>query len=223
MSILIVEDNVEIQLNIADYLSMKGYSVDFASDAFTALHLLSTNSYALVLLDVMIPGLDGFELLTKIRTDCQLSIPVIMLTARGEVADRLRGFEAGADDYLVKPFSLAELHARVKAVLKRGGNVVDDTITVGELFLNRNTFKVSRAGIDISLNKIGFRILEQLMKNSPSVVSREALMQAVWGDEHPDSDSLRSHLHLLRKEVDKPFGRPLIKTIRGVGFCINEE
>jgi DNA-binding response OmpR family regulator len=143
-----------------------------------------------------------------------------MLTARDSVDDKLTGFQAGADDYLVKPFSLPELHARVEAVLRRGRTGLQNVLKVGDLSYDMNNLEVTRQGKPLKLSPIGLKLLEHLMKKSPHVVRREVLEELLWGEDLPGSDSLRSHIHVLRQVIDKPFGSPLLHTVHGIGYCL---
>lgn len=220
MHILVIEDQPEILQNIADYLGLKGYTVDCAYDGLGGLHLAVTQHFDLIILDLMLPGMDGVTLCKKLRQDAKLSTPVIMLTARDSVDDKLTGFQAGADDYLVKPFSLPELNARVEAVLRRGQAGVQNLLTVGDLTYDTNSLEVTRRGIPLKLSPIGLKLLEKLMKSSPHVVKREILEELLWGEELPGSDSLRSHIHTLRQIIDKPFNSSLLHTVHGIGYCL---
>ena len=223
MRILLVEDNRDILANLADYLELKGYSVDCAQDGLSGLHLAVGNHYDLIVLDVMLPGLDGYSLCRRLREEARSSVPVIMLTARDQLDDRLQGFNAGADDYLLKPFALSELAARIEAVLRRSQGGVRRLLQVADLSYDLDTLEVSRAGQRLKLNPLGLRLLALLMQRSPHVLRREALKEALWGDDCPDSDSLRSHIHQLRQALDKPFERPLLHTVHGVGFRLAEQ
>lgn len=216
MRILLVEDNRDILANLTDYLELKGYTVDCAQDGLTGMHLAATQSYDLAVLDVMMPGIDGFTLCQRLR-ESRNYLPIIMLTARDTLDDRLQGFSSGADDYLVKPFELSELVARIEAVLRRTHGA-SRLLTVEDLSLDLDSLEVKRAGKRIKLNPIGLKLLEVLMQRSPSVVRREQLEEAVWGDDCPDSDSLRSHIHQLRQAIDKSFDVPLLQTVHGIGF-----
>ncbi|MGI0606171.1 response regulator transcription factor [Pseudomonas aeruginosa] len=211
MRILVVEDNRDILANLADYLSLKGYTVDCAQDGLSGLHLAATEHYDLIVLDVMLPGIDGY------------APPVIMLTARDQLDDRLQGFRSGADDYLVKPFALSELSARIEAVLRRAQGGGRRELSVADLSYDLDTLEVKRAGKSLKLNPIGLKLLAVLMQKSPHVVRRDALEEAVWGDDCPDSDSLRSHVHQLRQVIDKPFSVALLHTVHGVGYRLAEE
>ncbi|MCL4757689.1 MAG: response regulator transcription factor [Rhodocyclaceae bacterium] len=218
MRLLVIEDNADILANLADYLELKGYVVDCASDGLTGLHLAATRHFDLIVLDVMLPGIDGFSLCERLRQGECRDVPVIMLTARDALEDRLRGFRTGADDYLTKPFALPELAARIEAVLKRsqGGN--KRLLQVGDLAYDLDTLAVRRGTSDVHLGPIGLKLLAVLMQKSPAVVPREVLEEALWGDSPPDSDSLRSHIHSLRQQIDKPFDHPLIHTVHGIGY-----
>ncbi|KAF1061293.1 MAG: Transcriptional activator protein CzcR [Pseudomonas citronellolis] len=223
MRILLVEDNRDILANMADYLGLKGYTVDCAQDGLSGLHLAATAHYDLLVLDVMLPGLDGFTLCRRLREDARRDTPVIMLTARDHLDDRLQGFRSGADDYLVKPFALSELAARIEAVLRRSQGGGRRELQVADLSYNLDTLEVNRAGKALKLNPIGLKLLAVLMQKSPHVVRRDVLEEAVWGDDCPDSDSLRSHVHQLRQVIDKPFDRSLLHTMHGVGYRLAEE
>ena len=216
MRILLVEDNKDILANLMDYLELKGYTVDCARDGLTGMHLAATESYDLAVLDVMMPGIVGFTLCQRLR-EARNNLPVIMLTARDTLTDRLEGFSSGADDYLVKPFELSELVARIEAVLRRTRGA-SRLLTVADLSYDLDSLAVKRADKSIKLNPISLKLLEILMQRSPSVVRREQLEEAVWGDNCPDSDSLRSHIHQLRQLIDKPFDVPLLHTVHGIGF-----
>ena len=199
---------------------MKGYLVDCAYDCLGGLHLALTQPFDLIILDLMLPGMDGITLCQRLRQEARLQTPIIMLTARDSVDDKLAGFQAGADDYLVKPFSLPELHARVEAVLRRGQTGLQNMLEIGDLSYDMNSLTVARQGKTIKLSPIGLKLLEKLMKSSPHVVRRETLEELLWGESLPGSDSLRSHIHTLRQAIDKPFSSPLLHTVHGIGFCL---
>ncbi|WP_346840181.1 response regulator transcription factor [Microbulbifer sp. SAOS-129_SWC] len=222
MRILVVEDNVDILTNVLDYLELKGHSVDCAQDGLSGLHLAATHHYDLIVLDIMLPGLDGYQFCQRLREDARRDTPILMLTARDALEDRLRGLRAGADDYLVKPFSLAELVARIDAITRRSRGTGVAELRVADLAFNPATHQASRGGIPLKLNPMGTKLLVLLMQKSPAVVTREALEMEMWGEDTPDRDSLRSHIHQLRQAVDKPFERPLIHTVHGVGYRLAE-
>jgi len=219
---LIVEDNRDICENIAAYLERHGYILDFAYDGISAMHLALTNPFDVIVLDLMLPGMDGLRFCQKLRVDAGIETPVLMLTARDTLDDKLKGFEAGADDYLVKPFALQELHARLQALYKRGQRKTDNLLTVGDLTMNRSTLQVHRAGRHIDLSPACMKLLQRLMEKAPSVVSRDDLEMLLWADEPPDGDALRSHLYKLRQAVDRPFDKPLIHTVHRIGYRMAE-
>ena len=218
MNILIIEDNPDIAANIGDFLEDRGHVVDFAGDGVTGLHLAVVNDFDAIVLDLALPGMDGLEVCRKLREDASKGTPVLMLTARDRLEDKLAGFDSGADDYLVKPFELQEVEARLQVLHKRGRGVKPRELTVGDLQYNLDTFTVIRENRELDLNPIGLKLLQCLMEASPNVVSRKELETSVWGEEMPDSDSLRVHIHSLRSIIDKPFGQPMIQTRHGIGY-----
>ena len=223
MRILVIEDNRDILANVLDYLQLKGFSVDCAQDGLSGLHLASTGHYDLIVLDIMLPGIDGYQVCKRLREDGRNEVPILMLTARDALDDRLQGLQAGADDYLIKPFALSELVARIEAILRRSQGSRKRQLKVADLVYDLDTLHVSRAGQPIKLNPLGLKLLAVLMQKSPAVVRREALEDALWGDDCPDSDSLRSHIHQLRQVLDKPFAAPLLHTLHGVGYRLAEQ
>jgi len=217
--VLLVEDHVGIAESVADYLQQKGYAVDHAADGVTGLHLAVSNNYDVIIADVMLPGMDGIAMCRKLRDEARKDTPLLMLTARDTIEDKLAGLEAGADDYLVKPFEVRELEARIRAILRRQrGSVTAETLRVSDLVLDLSTMTVTRAGKQLKLMPIGIKLLAILMRASPKIVSRQQLEREVWGDLLPDSDTLRSHLYALRRVIDKQFDKPLLHTIPGIGF-----
>ena len=221
-SLLLIEDHRDIAEMVFNYLEQSGYAVDYAADGVTGLHLAVTNDYDLIVLDLMLPGLDGLTLCSRLRADAGRDTPVLMLTARDTLDDKVAGLDAGADDYLIKPFELRELAARIGALLRRRrGQVAAEILSVVDLRLNTGTLEVTRAGQLLTLTPIGLKLLAVLMKASPRVVSRTELERQVWGETLPDSDTLRSHLYNLRKVIDKPFGVALLHTISGAGYCLS--
>lgn len=221
--VLVVEDNRGICQNIATYLERHGYIMDFAYDGISAMHLALTQTFDVIVLDLMLPGMDGLRFCEKLRADARMETPVLMLTARDTLDDKLKGFKAGADDYLVKPFALQELHARVQALSKRLHRNVDSVLTVGDLTMNRATLQVQRAGRRVDLNPAGMKLLQRLMEQAPSVVTREDLETLLWADAPPDGDALRSHMYKLRQAIDRPFETQLIHTVHRIGYRISED
>lgn len=222
MRVLIIEDNADIAANLGDFLEDHGHTVDFAGDGVTGLHLAVVNAFDAIVLDLALPGMDGLELCRRLRADADKDTPVLMLTARDRLQDKLAGFEMGADDYLVKPFELQEVEARLKVLASRGRRRSRRGLEVGDLTFNLDTLAVTRANQEIYLNPIGLKLLQILMENSPNVVSRTDLEMEVWGEEMPDSDSLRVHIHSLRSSIDKPFGSSMIQTRHGIGYRLVE-
>ncbi len=222
MRILVIEDNRDILANVLDYLELKGYTVDCAQDGLSGLHLAVTGQYDLIVLDIMLPGIDGYQLCERLRNDAGSETPIIMLTARDALEDRLQGLAKGADDYLLKPFALSELVARIEAVLRRTQGSRKRCLQVGDLSFDQDTLDVTRAGKPLKLNPVGYKLLAILMQKSPAVVRREFLENALWGDDLPESDSLRSHIHQLRQVVDKPFEKRLLHTVHGIGYRLAE-
>ncbi len=220
MRILVIEDNSDIAANLGDYLEERGHTVDFAADGVTGLHLAVVNDFDAIVLDLNLPGMDGLEVCRKLRQDARKQTPVLMLTARDALENKLDGFEAGADDYLVKPFALQEVDARLAVLLRRGKGPQSRILNVADLEYNLDTLEVRREGKLLQLNPTALKILQSLMESSPSVVTRQELETRVWGEELPDSDSLRVHIHGLRAAVDKPFPKPLIQTRHGIGYRI---
>lgn len=220
MKILIVEDNQDILTNVLDYLALKGYIVDCAHDGLTGLHLAVTQSYDLIVLDVNLPGLDGYQFCQRLRQDAGSDTPIIMLTARDTLDDKLLGLKLGADDYLLKPFALSELVARIESILRRSRGANRKLLQVADLIYELDTMQVVRAGKSLKINPIGMKLLAMLMQKSPAVIKRNVLEEELWGDDSPDSDSLRSHIHQLRQIIDKPFNQPLLHTVHGIGYRI---
>ncbi|WP_020655960.1 response regulator transcription factor [Massilia niastensis] len=220
MRILIIEDHPDILANLYGFFEPKGHVLDSARNGYGGLALASENDYDVIILDVMLPGLNGLELCQKLRTELGKTTPVLMLTARDSLPDKVAGFDSGADDYLVKPFSLVELEVRLKALVRRsaGGHSVKAAMRFGELSYDPDTQKASRAGVPVVLTKTGYVLLRALISAAPRIVTREALEQAVWGDHRPDSDALRTHIHALRQAIDKPFAFPMLQTVAGVGY-----
>ncbi len=217
--VLLVEDNRAISETVGEFLERRGYSVDYAADGVSGLHLAVSNSYDVIVLDLMLPGMDGLDVCRKLRQEAKKSTPVLMLTARDTLEDKVTGLDAGADDYLVKPFEVKELEARVRALIRRDRRQVSqEVLRVGDLVLDTATLRLTRAGKDLAVSPIGLRLLTILMRESPRVVSRRDIEREVWGDMLPDSDTLRSHLYNLRKVIDKPFQSQLLHTIHSAGY-----
>ena len=221
LSVLLVEDHRQLAQTVVEFLEQEGALVDYASDTTLARTLVQEHHYDILVLDVMLPGEDGYSFCEYLRKELALDTPVIFMTARDQLDDKLEGFARGGDDYIVKPFALPELVARVQALVRRERReVAPNLLTVADLQLDPARQEVRREGQLLKLSPTAFRILRILMRESPKVVSREQLEHELWGDLVPDSDALRSHLYNLRKAVDKPFEHALLETLPGVGFSI---
>lgn len=219
MRLLIIEDNPDIVANLYGYLEPLGYALDCARTGDAGLVAAGRAAYDAIVLDLMLPGLDGLELCRRLRKELRQSTPVLMLTARDTIQDKIAGFESGADDYLVKPFSLAELDVRLKALVRRASDShIEAVMQVGELTFDTATLTATRADRRIELTPTGYKMLAKLMHAAPKLVSRSSLEYEIWGDAPPDSDALRTHIHALRQALDKPFKAPMLKTKLGVGY-----
>ena len=220
MRILIIEDNADIVANLYAYLEPRGFVLDCAANGYAGVALAAQNEYDAVVLDVSLPGIDGLDLCRKLRSELRSTTPVLMLTARDSLEDKVAGFDSGADDYLVKPFSLVEAEARLKALVRRarGANLSGSLLKLGDLSFDPTTFEAARGGMPLTLTKTGYRLLGCLMQEAPKIVSREKLEHEVWGDNRPESDALRTHIHALRQALDKPFPFAMLRTVQGVGY-----
>ena len=220
MRILIVEDHPDILANLYGFLEPKGHVLDAARNGYAALALASENDYDVIVLDIGLPGLNGLELCQKLRGELSLATPVLMLTARDSLNDKVAGFDSGADDYLVKPFSLVELEVRLKALVRRseGRSAASNKLRFGELVFDPDIQQATRENQPVNLTRTGYILLHALLKAAPRIVSRETLEQAVWGEDRPDSDALRTHIHALRQALDKPFAHPMLLTVPGAGY-----
>jgi DNA-binding response OmpR family regulator len=223
MRILIIEDNPDIAGNVGDYLEIKGHLVDFASDGVAGLSLAVENPFDAIILDINMPRMNGFEMCRQLREEYQLDTPVLMLTARDSLADKVTGFQLGAWDYLVKPFELKELAMRLEALELRKAPDRARTLVVGDLSLDLNRWRAKRQDTVLGLHRASLRVLEMLMRASPNAVSRNELEFLLWGDEPPNSDPLRSHMYELRRELDRPFEFKMLKTMRGIGFALRTD
>jgi DNA-binding response OmpR family regulator len=221
LHVLVIEDNPDLAANVCDFLEAKGHVVDVAGDGLTGLHLAVTRDFDAIVLDIVLPGMDGLTLCRKFREEARRSTPVLMLTARDALDDRVAGLECGADDYVLKPFALRELEARLKALVRRSSAALTPSVLrVADLEYDPALVRVRRGGRVISLPPIPLKLLETLMRAAPRVVRRDELERAVWGDAPPDSDALRAHMHTLRAAVDGAGEPALLHTLRGVGYRI---
>ena len=218
LRVLVIEDNPDVAENISDFLEERDYVVDHAMDGITGLHLAVPQPVDVIVLDIMLPGLDGLALCRRFRQEAQKSTPILMLTAKDTLDDKLKGFKAGADDYLLKPFALEELAARLQALVRRMAQETSQIIEAGGLRLDMQRRSVTKGGEPVKLNRTCFRILLELMRAAPGVVPRDDLEHILWGDFRPASDVLRSHIYTLRKAVDSAGEQSLIETVIGIGF-----
>jgi len=221
MYLLLIEDNPDLVENLNEFFEDRGHTVDIAYNGLTGLNFALSNVYDVIILDLMLPGMDGLEVCSRLRKEGHTT-PVLMLTARDTLNNKLEGFNSGTDDYLVKPFALPELEVRLNALVRRSrGEITQQQIVVEDLQFNPQTLRVTRSGQRIDLPPIPIKILALLMQRSPSVVSRELIEREIWGDGLPDSDTLRAHLHVLRSAIDRDFDMPLVHTVRGMGYQIS--
>ena len=221
LNVLLVEDDFDLAETVIDYLELESVTCDYASNGMAGLQLMEQNPYDVVLLDLNLPRLDGLSVCERLRATGN-DTPILMLTARDQLDDKLAGFEAGTDDYLVKPFELKELVVRLHALAgRRSGQI--RVLRCGDLQMNLKERTVTRAGQVIKLSPIAWQLLETLLRASPEVVSKQKLIAAVWGDDPPDSNSLKVHLFFLRKAIDAPFADSMLHTIAGYGFAIKED
>ncbi|MEM1182000.1 MAG: response regulator transcription factor [Acidobacteriota bacterium] len=222
MKFLMIEDDVDVASNVAEYLEQRGARLDFAYDGLEGLQLATAESYSAIILDLGLPGLDGIELCRRLRRRSD-GTPILMLTARDEVEEKVEGFQAGTDDYLVKPFALPELHHRLLSLLRRAEGARDCRLRFADLVLDPRTREVERAGQSIHLNRLEFRILEILIRAAPTLVSRRSVESEIWGDEEVGADLLRSYIYRLRRRIDKPFKTSLLHTVHGEGYRLRGE
>lgn len=226
LNVLIIEDNAALAANIYDYLEACGHHPDAAPDGESGLGLLAINQYDVVVLDWMMPRMDGMAMLARLRA-LKSTIPVIVVTAKDQLENKLQGFETGADDYIVKPVALPELEIRLRVLAQRarGAQGSSPVLQVDDLRFDLGTLEVTRAGKQLAMTPVRRQLLELLMRKSPALVRREELETLIWQDDVPDNDVLRSHMHMLRKSVDGNSARKLIKTIAGSGYrlCTSDD
>lgn len=222
-SLLIIEDNLAVARNIADFMEPLDYGLDFAVTGKQGLKLALEHYYDVIVLDLMLPEMDGIEVCQQIRQHSKRHIPILMLTARDTIDDKLLGFATGADDYLTKPFALEELNARCLVLAKRPQHTIAQTLICGNLKIDRANNQVTRSGVQLQLQPIPFQILLILAESHPRIVSRTELWTRIWGDSFAESDVIRSHVYQLRQALDKPFAHPMLVTVHGVGFKLSME
>lgn len=223
MRILVVEDEKKVASFIKKGLEEEHYAVDIAYDGEEGLALVQINEYDLILLDIMLPRLDGMEVLRQIRRNGS-NMPILMLTAKDSVEDIVSGLDGGSDDYLTKPFSFAELVARVRALLRRKAREKTDILTVGDLSLSTSTHRVKRGGREIELTPKEYALLEYFMRNPNRILTRTLITEHVW-DYHfdPETNVIDVYVNYLRKKIDQGFEKKLIHTIRGSGYMMRGE
>lgn len=221
INVLLVEDDIDLASTVVDYLEIEGISCDHAANGIQGLSLIEAHDYQVILLDLNLPKLDGISVCQKVRENSN-DTPILMLTARYSLGDKVAGFDAGTDDYLVKPFEIEELLVRIIALSKRRSGQVS-TLNVGGLTLQLKVYTATYADEPVKLTPITFKLLEKLMREANKPVSRAALMQAVWGDEQPDSNSLKVHIHHLRKQLEKVDANLTIETETGFGFVLRKK
>lgn len=216
--ILVVEDNDELRGILADFLEVKGANADFADNGELGLKLALENAFDAIILDVMMPKKDGMQVTRALR-DSGCTVPILMLTALNGQEDLVNGFEQGIDDFVTKPFNFPELELRLGALIKRyRGHVARSVLTCGELKIDQNTHHITREGQALVITPVMYQILVMLVKAAPEMVSRDALIYEIWGENTPDKDVLRSHIYLLRNVLDKPFKKPMLVTVPKFGF-----
>jgi DNA-binding response OmpR family regulator len=224
MKVLIIEDDTAIATNLYDYLEGVGYDVDFASDGCAGLRLALSEPWDAILLDLALPGMDGLALCRKLRDEARRDTPVLMLTARDTLDDKLRGFDGGADDYLVKPFALKEVNARLSALIKRyRGQVTQSVLCCADIRFDPATMRVERAGMEIKLPRKCRQLLRAMMHAPNRVFTRAELETEVWGERLPDSDVLRAHVYMLRQALTSLGGTDPIETVRGLGYRLSTD
>ena len=224
MRILLVEDDVKIALFILKGLKASGYAVDHAVDGEMALHLALTEPYDAAIIDIMLPKRDGLSLIEQMRKE-KVNTPVLILSAKGSVDDRVRGLQIGGDDYLTKPFAFSELLARVQALIRRASDQTEPTrLSVGDLSMNLLTREVTRGEKKIELQPIEFSLLEYLMRNPGRMLSKTMIMEHVWDyNFDPQTNVVEARISRLRDKIDRDFPKKLIHTVRGVGYVLREE
>src|SRR5437588_5694849 len=221
MRILLVEDELKMARALRRGLEHEGYAVDVAADGEEAVFQGTENEYDAVVLDVMLPGLDGFDVCRELRSRSRWA-PVLMLTARDSVEDRIRGLDVGADDYLVKPFAFGELLARLRALIRRGPHDRPPQLRAADVVLDPAAHTVARAGTKVDLSAREFALLEYIMRNAGQVVSRSRILEHVWDYNYNGlSNVVDVYVGYLRKKLETPFGRPFLRTVRGVGYSVH--
>jgi len=221
LRILLIEDQRDIAANIWDFLEHRGFVMDHAGDGASGLRMALEGTYDVIVLDLGLPKLDGLDLCRALRA-AHHDTPVLMLTARDTLDDKLAGFAGGADDYVVKPFAMKELEARIRALHRRGRLQHGEQLRMADLVLDPASLRVQRAGQTLALTRAGFVLLEALMRRSPHLVRHAELANALWGESGGDIATLHTHLSVLRAAIDRPFEQRLLHTVHGFGYRIAE-
>ncbi|MCU0626156.1 MAG: response regulator transcription factor [Gemmatimonadaceae bacterium] len=223
LHVLVVEDSRALGESIRELLTSHGHRADLAADGRAGLQMALAEPPDVLVLDLSLPGMDGLRLCARLRAECDRHVPVLMLTARDTLPDKLAGFEAGADDYLLKPFANEELLARCHALSQRHRAGQAHLLRIGTLVIDRREGTVTRAGRPLALRQTARQLLLVLAEAWPRAVTRSELVRRVWGDDPPESDPLRTHLYGLRQVLDKPFATPMLVTIHEVGFRLQAD
>jgi DNA-binding response OmpR family regulator len=223
MKILLIEDHAELAIQLGEFIGNLGWSIDFSSTGKQGLSLALDNEYDLIILDLNLPDIDGIHVCREIKSNSKFNVPVLMLTARDSFADKVKGFDFGADEYLTKPYDLRELALRCKVLTRRQELYQSNKMSLGELSLDLNENRAFRDDQEVILNKTSFAILLMLVKAYPNPVSKSRIMHVIWGDTPPETNSLKSHIYNLRAAIDKPFSRNIVRTIVNVGYKLELE
>jgi len=218
MKVLIVDDNYNIAETIADYLSLADMTVDFAYNGLAAIQLLESERFDVIIMDIMMPKFDGIATVAKLRDEMRCDTPILFLTAKDSLADKVAAFKAGGDDYLLKPFAMEELLLRIQALSSRGARQDIAKLTFADITIDSKSELVSRAGKAIKLSRIQFKILHLLVKKAPNMVTREEVSRSIWGEAPPSSDALRSHIYSLRHALNSGFTDSRLETVHGQGY-----
>lgn len=221
MLVLLIEDDKVLASALSDYLALDNIECDFAYNGLSGLNLAKENRYDIIVLDIMLPKLNGFSVCQSLRQE-GIATPVLMMTARDSLDDKLEGFQSGTDDYVTKPFAMAELSARLQALSNRSHGKITQAIHIGDLSIDFLTHCVYRKDTELSLSPLSWKLLASLAKHSPNIVTKEALEQEVWGEE-TSHNNLKVQMHKLRQAIDKPFQTSLIHNIPKVGFVLREQ
>lgn len=221
LAVLFVEDHQPLAENLAEFFDRPPYVSDFAADGLTALHLLANNQYDVVVLDVMLPGINGLKICEQVRTQLHSTVPIIMLTALDAIEDKIGGFSAGADDYLAKPFDMRELEMRIQALSRRSKSK-EEHLVAGDLIYHPGTLTIeTTAGARTVLNGHSATLFEALIRAYPNFISYASLSNALWGNTDGDEHTIRTHVYTLRKQLSQSFGRSMIKSLYGRGYQLD--